>query len=147
MDNSFREFLDTYLRVWNSSSLIELRNLISKDYKGREITKGEIADFGMKEAVRGWEQGFNFVKENNAEWKLNVLSTIPLNADETMVIISATMIIQGKSLDTANLFFQTFKNNRSYGWKLIRSYIESGIPNDNINRMLINGSFSEKTQK
>ena len=76
-----------------------------------------------------------------------MLSTIPLNADETMVIISATMIIQGKSLDTANLFFQTFKNNRSYGWKLIRSYIESGIPNDNINRMLINGSFSEKTQK
>jgi len=57
-----------------------------------------------------------------------------LRVDETLVIISATMILQGRSLDTANLFFQTFKKDTYNGWKLIRSYIEAGIPVDNINR-------------
>lgn len=143
MDKLFREFLDTYLKVWYSSSLTELKNLIAKDYKGREITNGEIIDFEMEESINGWEQGFNFVKENNAEWILQELSIIPLRADEIMVIISATMLIDNKSLDTANIFFQTFKNDRSNGWKLIRSYIEAGIPNDHINKMQFNRSLSD----
>jgi hypothetical protein len=138
MDHSFRKFLDTYLGVWRSSSLTELRDLISKDYKGREIRDGKIVDFGFEESVLGWEQGFNYVKENNAQWKLNEISIIPLRVDETMVIISATMVIKGKSLETSNLFLQTFKKVSSDGWKLIRSYIEAGIPNDNKSRMQFN---------
>jgi hypothetical protein len=138
MDHSFRKFLDTYLGVWRSSSLTELRELISKDYKGREIRDGKIVDFGFEESVLGWEQGFNYVKENNAQWKLNEISIIPLRVDETMVIISATMVIKGNSLETSNLFLQTFKKVSSDGWKLIRSYIEAGIPNDNKSRMQFN---------
>lgn len=80
--------------------------------------------------MRGWEQGFKFVKENNAKWKLTEISILPLRIDETMVIISATMIIQSKKINTANLFFQTFKKDNLDGWKLIRSYIEVGIPTD-----------------
>jgi hypothetical protein len=141
MDNLFRKFLDTYLDAWRSSSLPQLRDLISRDYKAREITDGDIIDFGFEESIHGWEQGFNFAKENNAEWELKEISTITLRADETLVIISATMILHGRSLNAAHLFFQTFRKDTYDGWKLIRSYIEAGIPLDNIKRLqLTNGS-------
>lgn len=138
MDNSFRQFLDTFLDVWRASSLIELKDIISKDYKAREITGGEIVDFGYEESINGWEQGFNFVKENKAQWKLNEISILSLRDDETMVILSATLVVQGKSLETANLFFQTFKKTSINDWKLVRSYIEVGIPNDKINSIQFN---------
>ncbi|WP_342601062.1 flavoprotein [Psychrobacillus sp. FSL H8-0483] len=138
MDNSFRTFLDTYLDVWRSSSLAELKDLISQNYESREITSGDIVDFAYEESVNGWEQGFNFVKGNNAQWNIEVISILPLREDETMVILSATILIQGKSLETANLFFQTFKRYGTNDWKLIRSYIEAGIPNVNIKSFLIN---------
>jgi hypothetical protein len=132
MDQSFKPFLDTFLEVWRTSSMDELRVLISKDYKAREITNGEIADFGFEESILGWEQGFDFVKENNAQWTLFEISTMPLREDEVMAVIFATMVIEGKSLDTGNLFFDTFKKEGTDGWKLKRSYIEAGIPNDKI---------------
>lgn len=138
MDNSFRQFLDTFLDVWRASSLIELKDIISKDYEAREITGGEIVDFGYEESINGWEQGFNFVKENKAQWKLNEISILSLRDDETMVILSATLVVQGKSLETANLFFQTFKKTGINDWKLVRSYIEVGIPNDKINSIQCN---------
>ncbi|MGG1679623.1 flavoprotein [Neobacillus sp. NRS-1170] len=138
MDNSFRKFLDTYLDIWRSSSITKLRDLISKDYKGREITNGEIVDFGFEESILGWEQGFNFVRENNAQWELNEISSIPIRIDEMLLIISATMVVKGKSLNTVNLFFQTFKKGSSDDWKLIRSYIEAGISKENIKRMQFN---------
>ncbi|ETI67246.1 hypothetical protein [Neobacillus vireti] len=135
MDNQFRKFLEAYLDAWRSSSLTEMSDLISNNYKGREITGGEIVDFEFEESILGWEQGFNFVKENNAQWALNEISIIPLKADEMLVIISATILIQGEGLNSANLFFQTFKKDSSNDWKLIRSYIEAGIPIENIKRM------------
>ena len=138
MDNSFSVFLDTYLDVWRTSSLVDLKELISKDYKAREITGRDIVDFGYEESVNGWEQGFNFVKENNVQWNIKVVSILPLREDETMAILSATLIIQGKTLGTANLFFQTFKKNNNNDWRLVRSYIEAGIPFDSTNEVLFN---------
>ncbi|WP_059174023.1 hypothetical protein [Bacillus sp. FJAT-27445] len=138
MDNQFRKFLDSYLDAWRSSSLTEIRDLLSSNYKGREITGDEIVDFGFEESMLGWEQGFNFVKENNAQWELNLISIIPLRADEMLVIISATILIKGERLNSANLFFQTFKKDSSNDWKLVRSYIEAGIPIENIKRMQFN---------
>lgn len=132
MDHTFRQFLDTYLDVWRTSSLSELKDLISIDYKAREITGGEIVDFGYEESIKGWEQGFKFVQENNAQWVLNEISIFPLRVDETLVILSATMVINGMCLETANLFFQTFKKNNIGDWKLVRSYIEARIPNVNL---------------
>lgn len=136
MDNSFSMFLDTYLDIWRVSSLVELKDLISQDYAAREITGGVVVDFGYEESINGWEQGFNFAKENNAQWNIKVISILPLRESETIAILSATLIIQGKSLDTANLFFQTFKKNSVNDWKLVRSYIEAGIPFVNTNSML-----------
>ncbi|MDV4151353.1 hypothetical protein R0131_10925 [Clostridium sp. AL.422] len=127
MDNSFSVFLDTFLNAWRTSSLIELKELISYEYQGREITGGDLTDFGYEESVNGWEQGFNFAKENSAQWNIKVVSIIPLRKDETMAILSATLVIQGKSLETANLFFNTFKKINNIDWKLARSYIEAGI--------------------
>lgn len=136
MDNSFPKFLDTYLEIWRASSLPEMKNLISEDYEAREITGGDIVDFGYEESVNGWEQGFNFAKENNAKWNINVISILPLRESETIAILSATLVIQGKSLDTANLFFQTFQKNNMNNWKLVRSYIEAGIPYVSANSVL-----------
>lgn len=129
MDTTFRQFLDTYLNVWRTSSLTELKDLISIDYQAREIRGGELIDFGYEESIQGWEHGFHFVQENNAQWILKEISIIPLRDDERLVILSATMTINGKSLETANLFFQTFKRNNIGDWKLVRSYIEAGISN------------------
>ncbi|GGA26245.1 flavoprotein [Psychrobacillus lasiicapitis] len=138
MQNSFSSFLDNYLEIWRNSSLADLKNILSKDYKAREITGEEIVDFGYEESIKGWEQGFKFAKENNAEWNINVISMLPLREGETMVIISATLVNQGKSLETANLFFQTFQKNSKNEWKLVRSYIEAGIPYVNINDLIFN---------
>ncbi|MDI2589092.1 flavoprotein [Psychrobacillus sp. NEAU-3TGS] len=138
MQNSFSSFLDNYLEIWRNSSLADLKNILSKDYKAREITGEEIVDFGYEESIKGWEQGFKFAKENNAEWKIDVISMLPLREGETMVIISATLVNQGKSLETANLFFQTFQKNSKNEWKLVRSYIEAGIPYVNINNLIFN---------
>ena len=126
------------MNVWRDSSLTNLKNLISQDYEAREIEGGNIVDFGYEESIDGWEQGFKFVKENNAHWNINVISIIPLRETETMAIISATMVIQGKSLETANMFFQTFKKNNINEWKLVRSYIEARIPNISTNNALSN---------
>ncbi|MER2261980.1 MAG: flavoprotein [Psychrobacillus sp.] len=136
MHDSFSKFLANYLDVWRNSSITELKGIISQEYKAREITDGAIDDFGYEESIDGWEQGFKFAKKNNAQWDLNVLSILPLREGEAMAIISATLVIQGNSLETANLFFQTFKKSNTSEWKLVRSYIEAGIPYDKTNNKL-----------
>lgn len=130
MDTIFRNFLNKFLNAWKSSSISDLQNLISENYKAREITKGVFADFGYEESLSGWEQGFKFAKEQNAQWILNEHAIIPLRTDENMVIISATMMIDGQCLDTGNLFFDTFKQEPLGEWKLSRSYIEAGVTID-----------------
>ncbi|MBM6619536.1 flavoprotein [Bacillus suaedaesalsae] len=127
MDESFEKSLDRYLFAWKTSSLVDLQKYISEGYKAREVSQGEIIDFGFEQSIKGWKQGFHFAKENNANWILEQISIIPLRADEKMVIISASLEIQGKPLETANLFFQTFKKIDGSEWKLVRSYIEAGV--------------------
>ncbi|RSD25419.1 flavoprotein [Mesobacillus subterraneus] len=123
---SFNSFHNKYLDAWRNSSLQELTPMISRDYQAREIAEGKISDFGYEESIRGWEQGFTFVKENKAEWELKEIARIPLREHETMSVIFAKLVINGKTLKTGNLFFQTFIYD--FGWKLARSYIEAGIP-------------------
>ncbi|WP_042220690.1 hypothetical protein [Oceanobacillus manasiensis] len=137
-NKSFREFLDSYLDVWRKSSLAELRDMMSIDYKAREISNGELVDFGYEESVTGWEQGFKFAKQEGNEWDLNEIAIIPLRQNEIMAILSATLIVDGKKLENISLFFQTFKRNENNGWKLIRSYIETGVPNENLNKVQFN---------
>lgn len=152
MPSSFSMFLDSYLDVWRNSSLTGMKNLISQEYKAREIKEGNIVDFGYEESLNGWEQGFKFAKENNAEWMINVITVLPLRDDETMAILSATLVIRGKKLDTANLFFQTFQKNSKNEWNLVRSYIEAGVTNvstfintkTNLNKNNIGGSLYDK---
>ncbi|TFB13492.1 flavoprotein [Filobacillus milosensis] len=137
-NNSFRKFLNWYLDVWRNSSLTDLKGIISKDYKAREISDGELVDFGYEEAIMGWEQGFNFAKEKENEWDLNEVSIVPLRQNEVMAILSATLVIGGEKLEEVSLFFQTFKKNENSDWKLIRSYIETGVPSENLNKIQFN---------
>lgn len=126
MEDSFNIFLEKYLEVWRNSSLPELKSIISHEYQAREIADGKISDFGYTESIRGWEQGFNFVRGNKASWELEVINRIQIREHEVMAVILARLVVDGKSMETCNLFFQTFTYD--FGWKLIRSYIEAGIP-------------------
>ncbi|MEC1377472.1 flavoprotein [Heyndrickxia oleronia] len=130
MDSTFHPFLNKYLAIWGKSSLQELKELISEDYRAREISGKEIIDFGFNESIEGWEQGFRFVVENGAEWELNKLSIIQLNKREVLAIIFAALVINGERLDNGNLFFQTFRREINNDWKLVRSYIEAGALTD-----------------
>jgi hypothetical protein len=126
LETSFNKFHEHYLEIWKTSSFAELKEIISQEYQAREIAGGKVSDFGFEESIRGWEQGFKFVIENNAKWDLKELSRITLREHEVMSILSAQLVIDGKTLETGNLFFQTFSYD--FGWKLVRSYIEAGIP-------------------
>lgn len=127
MGVNFEQFLDRFIDIWQNSSLIEMKNVISRDYQAREIANGKMDDFGFVESISGWEQGFSFVQENDAEWDLHVHSIIPLRADEMMAIIFAALIIDEKKTTTGNLFFDTFKIDETGNWKLVRSYVEAGV--------------------
>jgi SnoaL-like domain len=127
MDNqSFRATLDAFLRAWEDSSLIELETFISTDYQAREVRDGDIEAFGYEESIEGWKQGFAYVKGQQAEWDIREVSVISMKEDETMAILYATIVLDGKPMETGNMFFNTFKK-REDGWKLVRSYIETGV--------------------
>ncbi|MEI2665729.1 flavoprotein [Rossellomorea sp. LJF3] len=127
MDNqNFRENLDVFLQAWENSSLIELETFISTDYQAREVRDGDIEAFGYEESVEGWKQGFAYVKGQQAEWDIREVSVITMKEDETMVILFATIVLDGKPMETGSMFFDTFKK-REEGWKLVRSYIETGV--------------------
>ncbi|MGG1629705.1 DUF4440 domain-containing protein [Rossellomorea sp. NRS-1567] len=126
-DKTFKPFLDTFLEAWKNSSIIELETFISTDYQAREIREGEVVDFGYEESIEGWKQGFDFVKKQRAEWEIFEVSIIPLKEDEVMAILSATIVMNGKALETCHLFFDTFKKVEGDDWKLMRSYIEAGV--------------------
>ncbi|MBT2680951.1 flavoprotein [Bacillus sp. ISL-35] len=126
MEESFNRFFEEYLKQWKNSSLTQFKSMISGEYQAREVTEGKIHDFGFDESIQGWEHGFNFVKSNSAEWDLTEIKRIQLREHEIMAVIIAKLVIDGKRMKTCNLFFQTFTYD--FGWKLIRSYIEAGIP-------------------
>jgi hypothetical protein len=130
--DTFRPFLDTFIDAWKQSSIMSMEKFISNDYQAREITGGDIVDFGYEESINGWKQGFNFIKENRAQWEINEVSIITLRENEMLAILSATIIIKGKTLETANIFFDTFKKSVENEWQLIRSYIEAGVPIENL---------------
>jgi hypothetical protein len=132
IDHTFRLFLENFLDAWKHSSIRELEKLISNDYQAREITGGEIVDFGYEESINGWRQGFAFVKDNRAQWEVNEISILPLRENEILATLSATIIIEGKAMETVNLFFNTFKKLEGSDWKLVRSYIEAGVPVKNV---------------
>jgi hypothetical protein len=132
IDHTFRPFFENFLNAWKHSSIRELERLISNEYQAREITGGEIVDFGYEESINGWKQGFAFVKENQAQWEINEISIIHLRENEMLATLSATIILEGKTMETVNLFFNTFKKQEGSGWELIRSYIEAGVPVENV---------------
>jgi hypothetical protein len=128
----FKSFLNQFLNAWFRSSLDEMSGMISHTYQAREITStGEILDFGYEESIEGWKQGFQFVIETESEWVLKTVSIMQLRENEVLAVISASMIIDGKPLETANIFFDTFKHENGE-WKLVRSYVEAGVRVDQV---------------
>jgi hypothetical protein len=137
MDQSFRVFLESFKESWKRSSIDDLKKAISNDYQAREIRKRDIFDFGYDESIEGWEQAFNQFRGKDVQWVLTEVGIIPLSENEVMAILWASIIIEGKSLDTANLFFQTFRLENEE-WQLVRSYIEAGLPLSKMNEIQFN---------
>lgn len=137
MDQSFRAFLDSFKASWKRSSIDDLKKVISNDYQAREIRKRDIFDFGYDESIDGWEQAFNQFRGKDVQWVLTEVGIMPLRENEVMAILWASLIIEGKSLDTANLFFQTFRLENEE-WQLVRSYIEAGLPLSKMNEIQFN---------
>jgi hypothetical protein len=131
-DHTFRQFLNRFIDAWKQSSLTNMEKFIANDYQAREITGEEIIDFGYEESINGWKQGFDFVLEVGAKWEINEISILSLRENEMLATLSATIIIPGKTMEKANLFFDTFKKSDDNEWKLIRSYIEAGVPIGNL---------------
>ncbi|MBM7583765.1 hypothetical protein JOC86_000302 [Bacillus pakistanensis] len=53
------------------------------------------------------------------------------------VILTATILIDGKTIETDNLFIETIKRiGEKNEWKSVRSYIEAGIPIENLVKSL-----------
>ncbi|MBW3112586.1 MULTISPECIES: nuclear transport factor 2 family protein [Bacillaceae] len=128
-DQTVRETLDAFLQAWENSSLIELESFISTNYQAREVRDGDIAEFGYEGSIEGWKQGFEYVKGSQGEWEIHEVGVIPMKDHEFMAVLYATIKINGKPMETGNLFFDTFKKVED-GWKLVRSYIETGVKGD-----------------
>ncbi|MGE7918302.1 flavoprotein [Viridibacillus sp. NPDC093762] len=137
MPQTFRQFLDSYLEIWRTSSFEEMKALISIDYQAREITQNGILDYGYCESLEGWTQGFNFVKNKEAKWDIREIGIVSLGKDECMAILSGTILLDGQSPLPANLFFETFRFENN-GWKQVRSYTETGVPVEHLNGLSIN---------
>jgi hypothetical protein len=123
VESSFTKFHKRYFDIWQTGSLSQMKEIISQEYQAREVTDGKVIDFGYEESIRGWEQGFKFVLDNNAKWDIKEISRVCLGDHQIMSILTVTLNIAGKPLETGNLFFQTFSYD--FSWKLVRSYIES----------------------
>ncbi|MBN8193318.1 flavoprotein [Bacillus sp. NTK074B] len=130
MDNQrVRTVLDAFLQAWENSSHIELESFISTDYQTREVRNGDIAEFGYDESIEGWKQGFEYVKNNHGKWEIHEVAVIPMKDDEIMAILYATIVMDSTPMETGNMFFDTFKEVNGQ-WKLVRSYIETGVKGD-----------------
>ena len=88
---------------------------ISKDYKAREISGGELVDFGYRRVKYSFRlgTGFNFAKEKENKWDLNEVSIVPLREDEVMAILSATLVIGGKKVENVSHIFKRLKSKET----------------------------------
>lgn len=130
---SFEEFLDEFLESWSGSNIDGVKYKISDSYQAREITsQSEIYDFGYTESVQGWEQAFSTFKKDGTQWLLKKVSVTPLRRNEVLAVIWASISTDGKRSETGNLFFNTFRKGVQGDWKLVRSYIEAGVPKETI---------------
>ncbi|WP_166000188.1 flavoprotein [Bacillus sp. Cs-700] len=131
--SGFQEFLDDFLSSWQNSSLDEIKVKISDSYQAREISsQSELYDFGYDESIEGWDQAFKAFKNDGSTWVLKKLTVTPLRRNEMLAIIFASIEVDGKQSETGNVFFNTFRKEVQGNWKLVRSYIEAGIPGENV---------------
>ncbi|MCP3029874.1 flavoprotein [Halobacillus sp. A1] len=115
--------------------IYKIKEMLSESYKAREIAGGDVVDFGYEEALGGWKQGFQFAENQPCTWDLREIAVIPVKDNEVMAIVSADLVMEGDRSQTVSLFFQTFKFTNDHGWRLIRSYIETGVHISNLKDM------------
>ncbi|TKD72437.1 flavoprotein [Pseudalkalibacillus hwajinpoensis] len=127
--SGFQEFLDEFLSSWRRSSIDELKSYISESYQAREVTsQSEVYDFHYEESIQGWEQAFHAFEKDGTVWVLEQVAVTPLRRNEMLAIIHASIKVDGEQSETGNVFFDTFRKGVQGNWKLVRSYIEAGVP-------------------
>ncbi len=131
--SGFKEFLEEFLTSWQNSSLDEIKYKISDSYQAREISsQSEVYDFGYEESIQGWEQAFTAFQNDGTNWVLKKITVTPLRRNEMLAIIFASIEVDGNQSETGNVFFNTFRKGAEGKWKLVRSYIEAGIPIEHV---------------
>ncbi|MFD2210504.1 flavoprotein [Virgibacillus halophilus] len=135
MGNDFRNALEQYKKAWCHFSLERLDHFIAADYQAREIRDGEIVDFGYEESIKGWREAFAQLEHQNAEWVIKEIAVFSLKEDEVMAVLYATLKIDGNPMKAGNLFFETFKRDCLGRWKRIRSYVETGVQFERLNKI------------
>lgn len=127
MRESFEQFYKKYLDSWRNFSIKGIENVVSPKYTAREIRGKEVYDFGYEESIDGWKHAFKELGVKRAKWILKEDVIFSLKDDEVMAIIWASLIVDDQPIETASLFFQTFRWEDG-SWKMVRSYIEAEIP-------------------
>ncbi|MFC0237285.1 flavoprotein [Fictibacillus phosphorivorans] len=126
MRETFNQFYKEFIKSWSTFSIKGIEDVISSKYTAREIRGKDVYDFGYEESIDGWNHAFKELSEKQATLILKEDVIITLKDDEVMAILWAPLIIDDKPIETASLFFQTFRWENDC-WKLVRSYIEAGI--------------------
>ncbi|WP_175074942.1 hypothetical protein [Terribacillus sp. AE2B 122] len=126
--DDFHSFINRYLSKWKAADLIFMEIVIDETFQGIEVRDGVTSTHGKEASVAGWKQAFEYFKDKEMEWILTPITILPLNSKEVMAIVRATMTLEGKLINTSNLFFQTFRRKNGE-WKLIRTYEETGVSN------------------
>ncbi|SNZ14172.1 hypothetical protein SAMN05421503_2252 [Terribacillus aidingensis] len=117
----FHVFINQYLAKWKTADVEFIADVIDEAFQGVEVRDGILSHYGKELSVTGWKQAFAYFEDKKMEWVLTPISILSLNDREIMAIIRATMTLDGKLIETSNLFFQTFTNKNGM-WKLIRTY-------------------------
>jgi hypothetical protein len=103
----FHVFIKHYLAKWKSADIKFIEEIIDETFQGVEVRDGSLSHYEKELSVTGWKQAFAYFKDKKMEWVLTPISILSLNDRETMAIIRATMTLDGKLIETSNLFFQT----------------------------------------
>lgn len=127
----FSTFYESFKDRARSQDLAFLKETIAEDLIAREIRDGEVVDYGYEESIEGWKQAFDHFENMDMTWVYTDHSMTQTKDKEWIVSFWVSIVLDGEPIPNSNLFFDTFQQTDE-GWKLIRSYIESGVQNPHL---------------
>ena len=91
----------------------------------------------MRNRFKAGIKRLQLFKNDGTKWVLKKLAVTPLRRNEMLAIIFASIEVDGKQSETGNVFFNTFRKGVQGNWKLVRSYIEAGVPSEHVEALYL----------